>query len=254
MGCIIGYFFWQYRTDDPFITYRYARNLALGNGFVYNTGEHVLGVTNPLYTLIMAILYKLGLDMPAISTIISIVSWAGVAILTYVLLLSWGQKTIALITSFLLMTQPTFIWGIGLESNFSLLLILLGFYGYFKDRLYFSGLFISLAILNRPDSIVVPFLLVAHYLWTKHKFPWGPFIFMFILLAPWFLFSRIYFGSFTPNTLQAKMAQGRVGTWFQGWGNFFPAFIKQQGLPFAPIHYNQYILILCILGLIYCAL
>ena len=40
--------------DDAFITFRYARNLLAGNGFVYNPGERVLGTTTPLYTLLMA--------------------------------------------------------------------------------------------------------------------------------------------------------------------------------------------------------
>ena len=40
--------------DDAFITFRYARNLLLGRGFVFNPGEHVLGTTTPLYTLMLS--------------------------------------------------------------------------------------------------------------------------------------------------------------------------------------------------------
>jgi len=36
--------------DDAYITFRYARNLADGLGFVYNPGQQVLGTTTPLYT------------------------------------------------------------------------------------------------------------------------------------------------------------------------------------------------------------
>src|SRR5512141_1854778 len=39
--------------DDSFITFRYARNLLAGQGFVYNPGERVQGTTTPLYTLLM---------------------------------------------------------------------------------------------------------------------------------------------------------------------------------------------------------
>ena len=39
--------------DDAFITFRYARNILAGQGFVYNPGEAVLGTTTPLYTLLM---------------------------------------------------------------------------------------------------------------------------------------------------------------------------------------------------------
>jgi hypothetical protein len=40
--------------DDVYITARYARNLAAGEGFVYNQGERILGTTTPLLTLIQA--------------------------------------------------------------------------------------------------------------------------------------------------------------------------------------------------------
>jgi len=37
--------------DDPFITFRYARNLLAGLGPVFNPGEHVEGFTSPLHLL-----------------------------------------------------------------------------------------------------------------------------------------------------------------------------------------------------------
>ena len=40
--------------DDAFITYRYAANLARGNGLVYNAGERVLGTTTPGYAILLA--------------------------------------------------------------------------------------------------------------------------------------------------------------------------------------------------------
>ena len=45
--------------DDAYITFRYARNLAQGLGFVYNPGDHVLGTTTPLYTIVLSALYTL---------------------------------------------------------------------------------------------------------------------------------------------------------------------------------------------------
>src|SRR5207237_6332280 len=44
----------QFRLDDSFITYRYARNLARGWGLVYNRGETVLSTTAPLYAILLA--------------------------------------------------------------------------------------------------------------------------------------------------------------------------------------------------------
>jgi hypothetical protein len=58
--------------DDAFITFRYARNLADGLGLVYNPGEWVLGTTAPLWAILLAAGYRLGLtDLPWLATVLS---------------------------------------------------------------------------------------------------------------------------------------------------------------------------------------
>ncbi|HVU04208.1 MAG TPA: hypothetical protein VHE30_20765 [Polyangiaceae bacterium] len=52
---------WQSWTcDDAFISYRYAKNLVLGHGLVFNVGERVEGYTNLLWTLWVAVGLRLG--------------------------------------------------------------------------------------------------------------------------------------------------------------------------------------------------
>ena len=50
--------------DDAFITYRYAHNLATGNGFTYNVGQPVLSTTAPLYALLLVAGSLLWPDLP----------------------------------------------------------------------------------------------------------------------------------------------------------------------------------------------
>lgn len=59
--------------EDAFITFRYARNLAEGQGFVFNPGEHVLGTTSPLHALILAVFGRLfgSTLIPDISTLLT---------------------------------------------------------------------------------------------------------------------------------------------------------------------------------------
>jgi len=45
--------------EDAYITFRYARNFALGNGLIYNPGERVMGFTSPLWTLWSALGWRL---------------------------------------------------------------------------------------------------------------------------------------------------------------------------------------------------
>ena len=40
--------------DDAFISFRYAQNFIQGNGLVFNKGEVVEGISNPLWTLMLA--------------------------------------------------------------------------------------------------------------------------------------------------------------------------------------------------------
>lgn len=77
---IIGYLYYCYRYinltsfniegttyyvlfDDAMISMRYAYNLAHGNGLVWNVGERVEGITNPLWTGIMAIVHLLPIGL-----------------------------------------------------------------------------------------------------------------------------------------------------------------------------------------------
>ena len=51
-----------YLTDDTFIHLQYARNLATGQGLVFNAGERVYGCTSPLWVALIAIGMGLHLD------------------------------------------------------------------------------------------------------------------------------------------------------------------------------------------------
>src|SRR5579864_960227 len=50
--------------DDAFITFRYAKNLVEGFGFVYNPHEWVLGLTTPGFGLFSALIYALHFALP----------------------------------------------------------------------------------------------------------------------------------------------------------------------------------------------
>jgi arabinofuranosyltransferase len=46
--------------DDAMISMRYALNFSNGHGLVWNVGEYVEGYTNPLWTVLMALIIKMG--------------------------------------------------------------------------------------------------------------------------------------------------------------------------------------------------
>ena len=74
--------------DDAFISFRYAENLAQGNGLVFNPGEHVEGYTNFLWTVLLA-WGILGLAPEALSTTLGLLAFAG----TTLVLAAAGRRT-----------------------------------------------------------------------------------------------------------------------------------------------------------------
>lgn len=51
-----AFLFINFTTDDPFISYRYAENLASGYGLVFNKGEWVEGFSNPTWVFILSLI------------------------------------------------------------------------------------------------------------------------------------------------------------------------------------------------------
>jgi hypothetical protein len=65
--------------DDAFISFRYAENLALGHGLVYNAGERVEGYTNLSWTLLLAAGIAAGQDPRVVAGWFGIGCYAGLA-------------------------------------------------------------------------------------------------------------------------------------------------------------------------------
>ncbi len=70
-----------YLTDDTYIFLRYARNIAEGNGAVFNLGERVEGFTSPLWTFLLAGLAPLCANLETLVTALSLACGCGVVVL-----------------------------------------------------------------------------------------------------------------------------------------------------------------------------
>ena len=62
----------RFTQDDAFITFRFSRNLARGEGLVFNPGEQVEGYTNFLYAVVHALPERLGWNTPLFSQVYGI--------------------------------------------------------------------------------------------------------------------------------------------------------------------------------------
>ena len=115
--------------DNSYITYRYARNLIGGEGFVYNPGERVQGTTTPLYTFLMAgIGYFAGGPQAPFSNISWILNMVADAATCYLLMIigrragSWVWGSAAALAWAVAPFSVTFSIG-GLETSVYVLLL-----------------------------------------------------------------------------------------------------------------------------------
>src|SRR5262245_15180176 len=69
---------YSFLTDDAYISFRYARNLADGHGLVFNPGgERVEGYSNFLWVLILAAFDRAGIPPERAANPLSLIATAG---------------------------------------------------------------------------------------------------------------------------------------------------------------------------------
>jgi hypothetical protein len=209
--------------DDPFITYRYARNLANGQGFVYNPGERTLSTTTPLFTLLLALLASLPVDLPVMAILIGTISLALGSLFLWDMSRTWQTPAVGWAGLLLYPTFTRLVSTLGSETPLYMAFCLGAFASYARRRYNWAAAFCALAVLTRPDGILIPAVLAAGYLWERRRslvanlraallgLPWRALTVFVGLLAPWVAFAWLYFGSPLPATLAAKQSQGTMG-------------------------------------------
>lgn len=213
ISIFIGLFFLfsNHGFDDPFITYRYAENIALGRGFVYNPGERVLSTTTPLYALVLALAYRMGLPVPLTSIAIGALSLAVGGWVFWRLGQLWKTPLAGAIALILYPLFPLLLPTLGAETSLYVTLILLGILSYAQERYMSMATMFALATLTRADGVVAAGVVALHWLATRRRpLPWSAVGLYLALLLPWFCFAWFYFGTPLPVTLSAKQGQGRM--------------------------------------------
>jgi len=199
---------WAY--DDPFITFRYAQNLRVGLGFVYNPGERVLSTTTPLYTLLLAGLGFLWSDLPRLGTLVSALSLGLGALALYQLGRRWDCLMAGFAAALLYLLSPMIVATFGAETCFYVMLILWAFALYAGGRDLAAMALAAFATLTRPDGVLVAVTIGLALVVRERYIPWKPFLIFGLLIMPWYLFSWFYFGSPFPVTLAAKQHQAQM--------------------------------------------
>jgi hypothetical protein len=252
-------FFSPWQIEDAAITYAFARNMALGEGFVANPGgTWVEGFSNPTLTLLLTVTTWLGTSPFAIGKITGI----GAAVLTLPLAWRWARRLAgpdetgiwpALVPLTLALSGPFVQWSAsGLENGLFNLFLAAGVVWLLEEgdarRAPWSAVPLGLLAWTRPDGPMYSGLLVLALGWRAVRTGGIRWLLGFLVISggpfvAWHLYAYQVFGWELPNTAYAKdpSTRGRPLDWdHRSWtyvrqwalssthGFLFPLFVYGQ--------------------------
>lgn len=198
----------RFSNDDQFIFYRYIHNLVSGNGFVYNLGERVLGTTSPFFTLVASALKYLlpSISVPDVVAFLNIGLFSASAVYFYFLCRRFIPSPYLFVAVGVYILSLARVVPEGMETSLFLLSTFAFLHALFAERHYRSAVFLALAVLTRPDALLIA-VLAGIYWFFNVGFLKTMRIGMLalVVLLPWLLFSTWYFGSFIPQSVATKL-------------------------------------------------
>jgi len=197
------------RVDDALITYRYARNIVSGEGWVYNAGEPHNTATSPLYTALVAGVGALAGDIPRAGHLIGSASLIACAVLTALIVAGAGFPVAGVLAGLFIVINPLLLLTVSMETPLFLALcagaVLLA-----SDptRVTSAVGLASLATLTRGEAIVLVVLIYGLSVWRERRLPWRPVAVSLAVALPWAVYATAGIGSPVPDSLGAKAALG----------------------------------------------
>ncbi len=203
--------------EDQLIVLRYARNLAEGNGLVYNAGERVMGFTTPLFTVLSSVFVVLGGDQAAAwQNGFGLLCMLGTAALAARLLVRLGAGPAAPLAVALVTFNPAVAYNylyVGMEMHLFALLFLLALDLHLSDRATAAAVVAALLFLTRPEGALLAAMLIAHGWLRRREAPIRQALAALAVALPWLLFALAYYGDVLPKTLGAKEGESIVSPW-----------------------------------------
>jgi hypothetical protein len=197
----------RYGYDDAYVTYRYARNLAHGLGFVFNPGQPaVLGTSTPLYALILALGARLGAPIPALSIVLGTLATAVTLALLVRLAARMGRPAAGVAAALVWSLSPfSYRYVEGMETPLYMALIVGALWAALEGRRSLPLTLGALAALTRPDGLAVP-AVVAGLVLIERRWSWRAALPAAVLLLAWIAWATARFGSPIPVSGLAKGA------------------------------------------------
>ncbi len=168
----------EFVQDDSFITFRYVKNFIAGHGLVFNIGEKVEGYTTFLWTILLAILGKLGFELISLSQILGVLFGVGTMYITYQLSrnIAGTERTVgfSLIAVLLFASNSAVAYWLvsGMETGMFVFLTVVSVWLYLKERnspksFAYAPIAFVLLSLTRPEGMYLFGLTMMHFIAEK---------------------------------------------------------------------------------------
>lgn len=215
--------------DDALITLTYSKNIAQGNGFVFNHPPATLGTTTPLFAIVVGLLGRVfPAEITQIAASLSVMAMVGVGWLLLLQRRVLGLRDYeAVVLAFAIFSSTGNFFYVGSEYLPFQFLLLSSFLLYLHHQMFAAGLCVGLLFLTRGEGLLLlPVLGLAHVLrahcdtplWRVTSWPdllrraWRGVLSLglgfSLVFACWVAYAWPTFGMILPNTLQAKRIQG----------------------------------------------
>jgi hypothetical protein len=208
----LGWAFRRNALDDPYVTYRYAENIVAGLGPVYNPGERVLSTTALGYALLLAALSPLA-ELPRLSNLLSAVGLGALALALHRLAGRNCHAGSGFAAGLLALASPLLLSTFGLETCLFLGLVAWSAVAWDAGRWRAAAALIALATVLRSDGALAFAVLAAASALRERRLPLGAAALYAAIVLPYEAALALYYGSPTPTTLAAKVAQATIGGW-----------------------------------------
>lgn len=216
-------------TDTTYVHLRFARNLADGNGLVFNPGERVYGCTSPLWVTLLADAMMLGWDglvtaraLGFIATLLSVVFFFEL------MRRSLRQPSMRALATVAWASHAWMLeWSLsGVETPLAVALMLAGFVTFtsgprWGSRPLATGALWALAALTRPTFVLLILLWgILLLIDTNNRagvrrllLGMAP---VLLILGSWTIFAQFYYGTVWPRlhpVFEERTARQLVNVW-----------------------------------------
>lgn len=215
---VYGWAFHTIRMDDAFITFRYAQNLAEGNGPVFNLGERILGTTAPGHMLVASLVYLVvgKTALPSVMAVLGVIAWMATAVGVFCLLAPALRQTGAAVVAFAVAAGGPIIFNwVLMEVNFVLAFATWAVWAAMYRKWYAVAVLTGLAALYRPDAFLLVGILGLWGIWHERWDFWKPTVLGALVVGPWLAFATWYYGSPLPQTAETKFHRSSLSEYFE---------------------------------------